>query len=132
MVPAVKVQQIVKNHTTFSGPKGLYTQTFGVVMNKASYQKLAPDLRAIIDRNSGSEAAALFGRAMDSGDKRSRDLVQKAGNNIITLDAAETARWQRVASGTRAAWYREVSSKGLDGQKLANAAEQLINEYSKR
>ncbi|MEK9776133.1 MAG: TRAP transporter substrate-binding protein, partial [Quisquiliibacterium sp.] len=73
VVPAVKVQQIVKNHTTFSGPKGLYTQTFGVVMNKASYQKLAPDLRAIIDRNSGSEAAALFGRAMDSGDKRSRD-----------------------------------------------------------
>jgi hypothetical protein len=28
VVPAVKVQQIVKNHTGFSGSKGLYTQTF--------------------------------------------------------------------------------------------------------
>jgi TRAP-type C4-dicarboxylate transport system substrate-binding protein len=131
VVPALKVQQIVKNHTTFSGMKGLYTQTFGVAMNKNSYQKLAPDLKAVIDRNCGVEAAALFGRAMDEGDKLGRSLVQKAGNNIITLDAAETARWQRIAAGTRAVWYRELAAKGLDGQKLAAAAEQLIDKYAK-
>ena len=131
VVPALKVQQIVKNHTTFSGAKGLYTQTFGVAMNKDRYQKLAPDLQAIIDRNCGVEAAALFGRAMDVGDALGRSLVQKAGNTIITLDAAETARWQRVAAGTRAVWYREVAAKGLDGQKLAAAAEQLIDKHAK-
>ncbi|MCB2043012.1 MAG: TRAP transporter substrate-binding protein, partial [Rhodoferax sp.] len=30
VVPSLKVQQIVKNHTGFSGEKGLYTQTFTV------------------------------------------------------------------------------------------------------
>jgi hypothetical protein len=62
VVPAVKVQQIVKNHTAFSGNKGLYTQTFAVAMNKASYDKLPADLKKVIDANSGEVAAALFGR----------------------------------------------------------------------
>jgi hypothetical protein len=59
-------------------------------------------------------------------------LAQKAGNKIITLDAAETARWQRAAAGVRAIWYREVAAKGLDGQKLAAAAEALIDKHSKK
>jgi TRAP-type C4-dicarboxylate transport system substrate-binding protein len=130
VVPAVKVQQIVKNHTGFSGDKGLYTQTFGVVMNKASYDKLPPDLKKVIDDNSGQIAAAMFGRAMDEGDKVGLSLAQKAGNNIITLDPAETNRWQRAAAGTRAVWYKEASDKGIDGPKLAAEAEALIAKYS--
>ncbi len=130
VVPAVKVQQIVKNHTGFSGDKGLYTQTFAVVMNKASYDKLPPDLKKVIDDNSGQIAAAMFGRAMDEGDKLGLSLAQKAGNNIITLDPAETNRWQRAAAGTRAVWYKEAADKGIDGPKLAAEAEALIAKYS--
>ena len=131
VVPAVKVQQIVKNHTGFSGDKGLYTQTFAVAMNKASYDKLPADLKKVIDANSGMTAAAMFGRAMDDGDKAGLALAQKAGNNIITLDAAETARWQRAAAGVRAVWYKEVAAKGLDGPKLAAEAERLIAKHAK-
>jgi len=132
IVPALKVQQIVKNHTGFSGPKGLYTQTFAVAMNKGAYDKLPADLKKIIDANSGIETAALFGRAMDDGDKVGLDLVKKAGNNIITLDAAETQRWQRAANGVRAVWYKEVGANGIDGPKLAAEAEALITKYSKK
>jgi TRAP-type transport system periplasmic protein len=131
VVPALKVQQIVKNHTGFTGSKGLYTQTFAVAMNKASYDKLPADLKKIIDANSGQAAATLFGRAMDEGDKVGLDLAKKAGNNIVTLDAAETQRWQRTANGVKAVWYKEVSAKGIDGQKLASEAERLIAKYNK-
>jgi TRAP-type C4-dicarboxylate transport system substrate-binding protein len=132
VVPALKVQQIVKNHTGFAGDKGLYTQTFAVVMNKASYDKLPPDLKKVIDANSGIGTAAMFGRAMDDGDKAGLALAQQAGNNIIMLDAAETQRWQRAAAGVRAVWYKEVAAKGIDGPKLAAEAELLINKYSKK
>lgn len=132
VVPALKVQQIVKNHTGFSGDKGLYTQTFAVAMNKASYDKLPADLKKVIDANSGDVAATMFGRAMDDGDKAGLALAQKAGNNIITLDATETQRWQRAASGVRAVWYKEVGDKGIDGPKLAAEAEKLIAKYSKK
>jgi len=131
VVPALKIQQIVHNHTGFSGSRGLYTQTFGFVMNKGAYDKLPPDLQKVIDANSGIEASALFGKAMDDGDKVGRELAVKAGNNIIKLDEAETQRWERVANGTRAVWYQEVSSKGIDGQKLAAEAEKLIDKYGR-
>src|SRR4030067_1726780 len=58
VVPALKVQQIVKNHTGFAGDKGLYTQTFGIVMNKAADDKLPADLKKVIDATSSAETAA--------------------------------------------------------------------------
>ena len=130
VVPALKVQQIVKNHTGFAGDKGLYTQTFGVVMNKAAYDKLPADLKKVIDANSGAETAALFGRAMDTGDKAGAGLAQKAGNKIYMLDAVETQTWRRTAAGVRGIWYKEVASKGIDGPKLAAEAEALIAKHS--
>lgn len=132
VVPALKVHQIVKNHTGFSGDKGLYTQTFGVVMNKAKYDALPPDLKKVIDDNSGAATAALFGSAMDEGDKGGVALAQQAGNKIVTLDAAETARWQRAAAGVRDAWFKEVSAKGIDGPKLLADAEALIAQHAKK
>ena len=44
----------------------------------------------------------MFGRAMDEADKTGLALAQKAGNNIVVLDAAETQRWQRAASACAA------------------------------
>jgi TRAP-type C4-dicarboxylate transport system substrate-binding protein len=131
VVPALKVQQIAKNSTGVSGAKGLYTQTFAVAMNKAAYDKLPADLKKVIDANSGMVAAAMFGRAMDEGDKAGLAIAQKAGNNIVTLSPEETARWQRTAAGTRAIWYKEVGEKGIDGPKLAAEAEALVDKYSK-
>ena len=132
VVPAVKVQQIVKNHTQFSGDAGLYTQTFGLVMNKASYDKLPADLKKVIDANSGMETAAMFGRAMDDGDKAGLAAAKAAGNHIVTLNAEQTTRWKRAASGTRAAWFKEVADRGIDGAKLAADAEASIEKYSKK
>jgi len=131
VVPAVKVQQIVHNHTEFSGPNGLYNSTFGVVMNKASYEKLPADLKKVIDNNSGQNCAERFGGAMEAGDKGGKALVIKAGNKIHVLDAAETARWKEAAAGTRQAWEQEVAAKGIDGKKLEAAATALINKYTK-
>jgi TRAP-type C4-dicarboxylate transport system substrate-binding protein len=132
VVPALKVQQIVKNHTGFAGAQGLYTQTFAVAMNKASYDKLPADLKKIIDANSGADTAAMFGRAMDEGDKVGLSLAQKAGNKVHMLDTIETQTWRRTASGVRAVWYKEVAAKGIDGPKLASEAEALIAKYSSK
>lgn len=132
VVPALKVQQIVKNHTGFAGAQGLYTQTFVVAMNKGAYDKLPADLKKVIDANSGIKTAAMFGHAMDEGDKVGLSLAQKAGNKIHMLDVIETQTWRRTASGVRGVWYKEVGSKGIDGPKLAAEAESLIEKHSKK
>jgi TRAP-type C4-dicarboxylate transport system substrate-binding protein len=131
VTPSLKIAELVKNHTTFAGPTGLFTQTFALVMHRGSYQKLPADLKAVIDRNSGVEAAAFFGRAMDEGDKAGLDVAKKAGNRIVTLDAAETQRWKSAAAAVEADWVKEVQGKGIDGAKLVAEARALIAKHSK-
>ena len=130
VTPSLKVSELVKNHTTFSGKNGLYTQTFVVAMNQASYDKLPDDLKKVIDANSGIETAALFGKAMDEGDKRGREIAEKLGNNIITLDEAETQRWKDAAAPLIDAWEAEMTGKGKDGKALVPEAQALIDKYS--
>jgi TRAP-type C4-dicarboxylate transport system substrate-binding protein len=131
VTPALKVSELVKNHTTFAGKEGLYTQTFAFSMNKASYDKLPPDLKAVIDKNSGIETAAMFGRAMDEGDKAGLGIAQRAGNNIVALDLAETQRWRRTAATVETDWINEMKGKNIDGAKLVSEARALIAKHSK-
>ena len=131
VTPSLKVTELVKNHTTFAGKEGLYTQTFAFSMNKASYEKLPPDLKKVIDNNSGMVAATLFGKAMDDGDKAGREIAVKAGNNIVALELAEVQRWRRTASTVETDWINEVKGKGIDGAKLASEARALIAKYNK-
>jgi TRAP-type C4-dicarboxylate transport system substrate-binding protein len=131
VTPALKVSELVKNHTTFAGKQGLYTQTFAFSMNRAAYSKLPDDLKKVIDNNSGIETAALFGRAMDEGDKVGRAIAEKAGNNIVALDLAETQRWRRTAGTVESDWVNEMKGKNIDGAKLASEARALIAKYTK-
>ncbi len=131
VTPSLKVTELVKNHTTFAGKEGLYTQTFAFSMNKAAYDKLPADLKAVIDKNSGIETAAMFGRAMDAGDKEGRDIAVKAKNNIVALDIAETQRWRRTASTVETDWIAEMKTKNIDGAKLASEARALIAKHSR-
>jgi TRAP-type C4-dicarboxylate transport system substrate-binding protein len=130
VTPSLKVAELVKNHTGFSGKNGLYTQTFVFAMNQAAYDKLPDDLKKIIDANSGIETAAMMGRVMDEGDKIGLAIAQKAGNNIITLDEAETQRWKDTAAPLVEAWEAEMAGKGIDGKALVAEARALIDKYS--
>ena len=118
----LKVAELVDSHTGFVGDTGLYTATFGVLMNKAKYQSLPEDLRAIIDANTGPEMARLFGIAMDKADKVGLKIATDSGNNVVFLDAAEKAKWQEAVKPVYANWIAEMGDKGMDGAGLVEAA----------
>ena len=129
--PSLKVNELVKNHTTFAGGNGLYVTTFALSMNKAAYDKLPADLKKVIDNNSGMDTAAAFGKAMDEGDKVGREIALKGGNKITELELAEVQRWRRTASTVETDWVNEVKGKGLDGTKLLSDAKASMAKYSK-
>lgn len=130
VTPALHVAELVHNHTGFSGDHGWYTQTFVFAMNKNTYDNLPDDLKAIIDANSGPDLAAEFGRAMDEGDDIGLKIAQDAGNNIITLDEAETERWKAVAQEVIDDWIADMNDRGYDGQALLDRARELIDQNS--
>ena len=120
--PSLRIHEIGKNHTTFAGERALYTMAFAFSMNKAKYESLPPDLKKVIDDNSGTALSAAFGRAMDEGDKMGREVAVKAGNRINHLEFAETQRWLRTASSVEDDWIKEVRVKGIDGAALLREA----------
>lgn len=127
---ALKVPELVNNHTGFAGDHALYTTTFVLAMNKARYESLPDDLKKVIDDNSGQEFSAFAGKTQASADGPSRQIAVDRGNNIITLDEAETARWKEAAQPVIDNWVAEMTGKGLDGQALLDEARGLIEKYS--
>jgi TRAP-type C4-dicarboxylate transport system substrate-binding protein len=125
---SLKIAELVKNHTGFSGTHGLYTQTFGFTMNLDRYNSLPDDLKAIIDANAGVETARAFGAAMDAGDAGGLKIAQDLGNNIITLDEAETARWKAASQATVDQWYADATAAGFDGKALHEQALALVDQ----
>ncbi len=122
----LKISELVKNHSGFAEAPGLYTATFGFVMNKAKYEGLPDDLKAIIDKNSGAETAAMFGQAMKDGDVTGEKLAKDAGNTIITLDG-ERDKWQAITDEVAKEWVAEM---GSEGEALLAAAREAIAKNS--
>jgi TRAP-type C4-dicarboxylate transport system substrate-binding protein len=130
VTPSLRLSELVTNHTGFSGEQGLYSQTFGFVMNRGTYESLPDDLRAVIDNNSGLETSMMFGRAMDDGDLVGLQIAEDAGNTIVTLDEAETARWKEAAQATIDQWFADMDAIGIDGQALYASAQEHMAQAS--
>jgi TRAP-type transport system periplasmic protein len=131
VVPAVRVHELVRNHTEIIGSPTLYTTSFFLAMNKARYDGLPPELRSVLDSNSGQAFADLAGAMWDNEAVRVREMVAKRGNTIIALAADERARWVKATEPVYAAWVEQVKGKGLDGAKLVETARALVAKYDK-
>lgn len=131
VVPAIKVHELVRNHTEIPGTPTLYVATFIFAMNKTSYQALPADLKTIIDAHSGMEAAKMAGNAWDSSGPPVREMVRTRGNTIITLAPEEVTRWRAATRPVVDAWLAEAKAKGIDGERLLADARALIAKYEK-
>jgi len=126
VTPALRVSELVSNHTEFEGP-GLYTLTFVLAMNKDAYTSLAPDLQAVIDDNSGLEFSVFAGATQAGADVPSRAIAVELGNNIVTVDAATAqAEWLPVVEPIFAGWTAEMAEIGRDGQAMIDDARALM------
>ena len=129
VTPALKVPELVGNHTEFEG-KALYTLTFVLAMNKDRYESLPDDLKAIIDSKSGLEFSVFAGGTQGDADVPSRKIAADRGNNIVTVSGADLDAWKAAAEPVIAEWVADMDSKGIDGQALLDEARTLIDKYT--
>ncbi len=130
IVPPLKVHELADSHTEIGGDRALYNTYFIWAMNKDAYERLPDDLKAVIDANSGVEASAWAGRAMDEGDEIGRRIVAERGNEIVVLDDETTARIRAIGEDLTKAWIEEVTAKGLPGADMVKDARALVAKYS--
>ena len=132
VVPSIKVDELTKNHTEFpASGKALYTTTFVMAMNKPKYESLAPDLKKVIDANSGLETSAWLGKTQESNDPIGRKAALAAGGKIHTLTEAEAQPFIKGAAPIEDEWVADMNKRGYDGKKLLETARSLITKYTK-
>ena len=127
---ALKVPELVKNHTEFEGP-WLYTLTFVLVMNKDKYESLPDDLKAVIDQNSGLDFSIFAGSTQAKADGPAREAAVKLGNSIITISEGDAKEWQKLAEPIYASWVADMKGKNIDGQALIDEVRALMSAYGK-
>jgi TRAP-type C4-dicarboxylate transport system substrate-binding protein len=130
VVPALRVEELAENHTQIGGDRSLYNTFFIFAMNPDAYAAMPEDLRAVIDANSGLEASAWAGRAMDEGDDLAETAIRARGNTIVTLDDDVVAQLREVGDLVTGRWIEEMTGLGLDGAGLVEDARALVAQYA--
>ena len=132
VVPSVKVHELTKFHSEFAPTSpALYTTTFVMAMNKAKYESLSPDLKKIIDANSGLATSAWLGKTQQGNDPIGRKAAADRGNTITTFSAAETADFTKVAGALDDEWMADMDKRGFKGKALFESAKALIAKHGK-
>jgi TRAP-type C4-dicarboxylate transport system substrate-binding protein len=132
VVPSVKVHELTKYHAEFNPAGGaLYTTTFVMAMNKAKYNSLAPDLKKVIDNNSGANTSAWLGKTQQGNDPIGRKSASDRNNSIFTIDVAEAQQFRRMSRLVEVEWVEDMKKRGFDGYKLLETARSLIEKHGK-
>ena len=124
--PSLKLDELTDSHTDVAGENSLYNLYFLWAMNKARYESLPDDLKAVIDANSGPEASAWAGRAHDTGDADGRDVLLAAGHAAAELSPAVTDEIRALGDEVIADWIVQMDAKGYDGAALVADARAAV------
>jgi TRAP-type C4-dicarboxylate transport system substrate-binding protein len=107
-----------------------YTTTFFVVMNKAKWNSIDPKDQKIIEEIN-AEWAPKHGEAWDASDMEGIRFFLQQGNEIIGLDAKESARWAKAVEPLITKYAKDLDSQGLDGKTVIKTIRQLLDKYEK-
>jgi TRAP-type C4-dicarboxylate transport system substrate-binding protein len=125
-----RIHEAANFHTeTPEGSPALYTISLMFAMNEKKYNSLSPELKAVIDRNSGAVLSARMGKMWDDSAAPARAKAKAAGNQFYTLPATEVSRWVEAAKPVQAEWMIDMHKRGIDGRKLFDDAKALLAKY---
>ena len=96
---------------------------FVIAMNQAKYDSLPPDLKKVIDANSGLEWSKQIGKIFDSTTARGNQLAEDADGVFDTLSPAEYDAWEKAGDGVVKEWIGDVNAKGANGQQMLQRSE---------
>jgi len=132
VIPSVKLQELTK-YDTETDPKErtLYTAVFLMAMNPAKYESLPPELKKVIDNNSGAALARQTGRTWDESATAGRKAAEDHKNVFYTVPSSELANWRNASASLYDEWVADVTAKGNDGKAMLSKAQSLIQKYEK-
>ena len=106
-----------------------YTTSMFVVMNKASWDKLTPELQKIFDDVS-NEWVAKHGKAWDIADEEGMAFIKELKRETIELPADQQLLLKEKVKPILDGYVAKAKEKNLQGDKFLARLQELIKEYS--
>ena len=133
IAPAVKMQDLTDYFTTLAPPQPrLSTAIFTFLMNKKKYESLPPDLKKVIDDNSGRNLAPIAIKTWDFVEEEGEKVMHtKAKNKFSSLSPEETVKFKRTVQPVFDRFKKLLDAGGDDGAKIIAEVEALEAKYSK-
>jgi len=126
IAPALKLQELEKSTTELPDGGRFGTSVFMFAMNKARYDSLPDDLKAVIDANSGTNIAADIGERWEGFEDGGIKTLEAAGVERIILDPAEAAKFDAASETVVQRWIDEANGNGIDGAALVEKARAAV------
>lgn len=105
----------------YSMEPGLASATFALVMSNDAYDRLSPELQALIDETTGPDAAAAFGAAWDESEAKGRQYMEDGGVTIVTLGDAQIDELHADFSSIVDGAIEAVAATGAPAQAFVDA-----------
>jgi TRAP-type transport system periplasmic protein len=133
IAPSVKMQDLTDYFTTLAPPQPrLSTSIFTFLMNKAKYESLPPDLKKVIDDNSGANLVDLAIKTWDQVEIDGEKVMHsKPKNKFVQLSAEETEKFKKKVQPVFDRFVKMLDDGGDDGKKILAEVEALEAKYSK-
>ncbi|WP_372053819.1 TRAP transporter substrate-binding protein [Tistrella mobilis] len=126
VVPSLKLDQLTRGPGEGANGERFGTAVFIFAMNKAKYDGLPEDLKAVIDRNSGADFAREIGKAWLAAEDVGRKAYTDRGTTIAKLTPDELAAFRTALAPVEARWIEDAASKGIDAAALVARARERV------
>ena len=120
-----RLHEVTRHHTEVS----LSCVLFLMTMNKARYESLPADIRAIVDETTGMALAKRLGRLWQDDEEPGRAIALEQGDSIFPLAEAERERWRAATQPVIDGWVEKVDAMGHDGAAMLADARRLVAKY---
>jgi len=130
IIPALKLQDSTKYQIEGENNWRLGTTTFQVSMNKARWEALPDDLKAVVDKASDEAWLKQVGEIWRGSDDAGIKIAVDSGNEHIVLTHDETGEFSAALAPVVDKWVAASSSKRIDGKTLVDTARATIAKYS--
>ena len=125
-----KIQEICSTHTeTDPNKPKMANSIFVMAMNLNKYNSLPPDLKKVIDQNSGIEVSKWAGKIFDGTREPARKIAKARKNTFNTVTEAEYRRWVKATESVDEEWIKEANAKGANGAALLKDAKDLLKKH---
>ena len=123
---AFKMGGVVKYSTEMYS----YISSFGVIMNEDFWNKLPPDLQALVTKSfTGVEKEV--GEAWDGLDVPGKKALMDGGGEAIKLSKEEDAKFRKIGAEVDDAKVKELEGKGMPAKAVYTLMKSLSEKHSK-